>query len=156
MRSKFIFLALGAIFGFLLSRAGATTSDFYAQLFLFENFQLLWVIATATGVGIVGVALLKRLQARAFLSNDKLAFSGKPMRRGLITGALIFGIGWGLSGACPGSAPAMLGEGKLLALFVIAGILLGTYTYTRAAARWGIATDTAPAASPDGFTHAGH
>lgn len=155
MRSKPVFLALGAIFGFLLSRAGATTSDFYAQLFLFENFQLLWVIATATGVGIVGVALLKRLQAHAFLTNDKLAFSGKPMRRGLITGALIFGIGWGLSGACPGSAPAMLGEGKLLALFVIAGILLGTYSYSRISARSGSAADTARAAPPDARTDNG-
>lgn len=145
MKSKFIFLVLGAVFGFLLSRAGATTSDFYAQLFLFENFQLLWVIATATGVGIVGVALLKGLHARAFLTRDKLVFEGKPMRRGLVIGALIFGVGWGLSGACPGSAPAMLGEGKLLALFVIAGILLGTYTYTRAFARWQITADTAPA-----------
>ena len=42
---KYTFLLFGAGFGFLLSRAGATTYDFYAKLFLFEDFQLLWIIA---------------------------------------------------------------------------------------------------------------
>ena len=131
MSRRLFFLALGALFGFLLSRAGATTQDFYAQLFLFEDLQLLWVIATATAVGIVGVALFKRWHLHAIFQKDELSFAGKPMRRGLIAGSLIFGLGWGISGACPGSAPAMLGEGKLLAAFVIAGILLGTYAHAR-------------------------
>lgn len=131
MKSKPLFLVLGAVFGFLLSRSGATTSDFYAELFLFEDLQLLWVIVTATGVGIVGVALFKRLHLHAIFQKEEMAFAGKPMRRGLIAGALIFGMGWGVSGSCPGSAPAMLGEGKLLAGFVIVGILLGTYIFAR-------------------------
>lgn len=131
MKSKPLFLFLGAVFGFLLSRSGATTSDFYAELFLFEDLQLLWVIVTATGVGIVGVALFKRLHLHAIFQKDEMVFAGKPMRRGLIVGALIFGMGWGVSGSCPGSAPAMLGEGKLLAGFVIVGILLGTYIFAR-------------------------
>ncbi len=62
---NYVFLLFGAVFGFLLSRAGATTFDFYAKLFLFENLQLLWVIATAATVGALGVFLLKRLRARA-------------------------------------------------------------------------------------------
>lgn len=122
------FLLFGAAFGFLLSRAGATTFDFYAKLFLFQDFQLLWVIATAATVGALGVLLLKRFRARA-PDGQPLSYEGKPMRRGLVVGALLFGIGWGLSGSCPGTAPAMLGEGKLLAGFTILGILLGTYLY---------------------------
>lgn len=146
MKFKLVFLALGMVFGFLLSRAGATTSDFYAQLFLFEDLQLLWVIATATVVGMIGVALFKRLRLRALLAPGVLEFKGKPMRKGLLLGALIFGAGWGLSGACPGTAPAMLGEGKLLALFIIAGIAAGTYTY----ARWQGSASHKKAA-PEGF-----
>lgn len=127
----YLFVAFGAVFGFLLSRAGATTFDFYAQLFLFLNLQLLWVMATAGAVGILGTVLLKRLQARVWMTGEPLSFRGKPMRRSLIAGALLFGIGWGLSGACPGTAPAMLGEGKLLAGFTLLGILFGTYLYGR-------------------------
>lgn len=128
---RYTFLLLGALFGFLLSRAGATTFDFYAELFLFTNLQLLWVIATAGAVGIVGTFVLKRLKVRAWADRRPLSFQGKPMRKTLVVGALLFGIGWGLSGACPGTAPAMLGEGKLLAGFTLIGILLGTYLYGR-------------------------
>lgn len=128
---RYSFLLLGTVFGFLLSRAGATTFDFYAELFLFTNLQLLWVIATAGLVGIVGVALFKRAKLRAIADHEPLSFQGKPMRKTLVLGALLFGIGWGVSGACPGTAPAMLGEGKMLAGFTLVGILFGTYVYGR-------------------------
>lgn len=147
MSRRLLFLALGALFGFLLSRAGATTQDFYAQLFLFQDLQLLWVIATATAVGIVGVALFKRWRLHAIFQKEEIAFAGKPMRRGLIAGSLVFGVGWGVSGACPGSAPAMLGEGKFLAVFVIVGILLGTYTY----ALWRVGRDAGKRARGSGI-----
>ncbi len=126
---KYGFLLLGTLFGFLLSRAGATTQDYYAQLFLFQDLQLLWVILSAVAIGSLGVFLLKILRVRRLGGSAPLEFQAKPMRRGLIGGALLFGIGWGITGACPGTAPAMLGEGKLMALFTIAGIALGTLLY---------------------------
>lgn len=126
---KYAFVLFGAVFGFLVSRAGATTFDFYAKLFLFQDMQLLWVIGTAVVVGVAGVAILKASGARALLTGDALVYEVKPMGKGVVPGALIFGVGWGLAGACPGTAPAMLGEGKLAAGFIIIGILLGTYLY---------------------------
>ena len=126
---KPIFLLFGILFGFLLSRAGATTFDFHARLFLFQDLQLLWVIATAVTVGMVGFFIMKRLRLRALMGNEPLTFQGKEMRRQLVPGALMLGIGWGLSGSCPGTAPVMLGEGKLAALFTILGIVAGTYLY---------------------------
>lgn len=126
---KYGFLLLGTLFGFLLSRAGATTQDYYAQLFLFQDLQLLWVILSAVTVGSIGIAAFKWLRVRRLGGSTALDFQTKPMRRGLIGGALLFGIGWGVTGACPGTAPAMLGEGKLMALFTIAGIALGTLLY---------------------------
>ena len=126
---KYAFLAFGALFGFILSRAGATTYDFYAKLFLFQNLQLLWVIATAAAVGAVGVRILKAVKARSWFEAKPIAFQGKPYKPSLLPGSLLFGLGWGLAGACPGTALAMLGEGKLGSLFTIAGIILGTYLY---------------------------
>lgn len=128
-----LFVVLGVAFGFLLSRAGATSQDFYAGLFLFEDLQLMWVITAAVATGIVGIGLLRLLYPYAILDCSRLRFEGKPMRSGLVSGSLLFGIGWGLSGTCPGSAPAMLGEGKVMALFAIGGIALGTYLYGRVA-----------------------
>ncbi len=126
---RIIFFAMGTLFGFLLSRAGATTYDYYAQLFLFENFQLLWVISGAVAVGIVGMTLLKKTGARSLLERETLTFNPKPYKSWLIPGSLMMGIGWGLAAACPGTVLAMLGEGKLASLFVIAGITIGTYAY---------------------------
>lgn len=124
-----IFLGLGALFGFLLSRAGATTYRFYYQLFLFEDLQLLWVIGVAAAVGIAGVFILRFLKARNLLTGDKINPGGKPYKKELIPGSLLFGLGWGFVGACPGTALAMLGEGKLASVFVISGFFLGTYAY---------------------------
>jgi uncharacterized membrane protein YedE/YeeE len=126
---KYAFLLFGAAFGFILSRAGATTYDFYAKLFLFENLKLLWVIATAATVGALGVALLKAMKARSIFEGQPIAFIGKTYQSSLVPGALLFGMGWGLAGACPGTALVMLGEGKLGVLFTLAGIVLGTYLH---------------------------
>ena len=132
---KMSFVLWGAVFGFLLSRAGATTFDFYAGLFLFRDLQLLWVICCAVAVGVVGIALLKRLGVASAYDRKKLVFAGKPMTRQLPFGAVLLGIGWGLAGACPGTAMVMLGEGKLAALFTVLGIALGTYVHGRTSPR---------------------
>lgn len=126
---KFVFLPLGALFGFLLSRGGATTYDYYAELFLFQDLQLLWVIAVAAAVGALLLRLLGRFETRALVSGERIEFRGKPMKRGLVAGSLLLGVGWGLAAACPGTVLAMLGEGKLSALFTIFGITLGTWLY---------------------------
>lgn len=126
---KYSFIFLGAIFGFLLSRAGATTYDFYAGLFLFKEFQLLWVIIVAVLVSFIGFLILRKSSGLAVLTKEAFVFEKKPMKKGLIVGALLFGMGWGLAGSCPGTAPAMLGEGKIMAGFSILGIIIGTYLY---------------------------
>lgn len=129
IKNKILFLVLGTVFGFLLSRAGATTYDFYAGLFLFRDLQLLWVIATAAAVGAVGVFIMKKTKARSVVDRTPLSFKGKPYKKSLIPGSLLFGMGWGLAGACPGTALVMAGEGKLGALITVAGIVAGIYAY---------------------------
>lgn len=126
---KHSFLLFGALFGFVMSRAGATTFDFYAKLFLFENLQLMFVIGSAVTVGIIGMQLLKRFHVKALSTGEDLSFASKPMKKGMLVGALLFGLGWGITGACPGSAPVMIGEGKMLPVFTIIGIALGTYLF---------------------------
>jgi len=126
---KYLFLPLGALFGFLLSRGGATSYDFYAKLFLFQDFQLMWVIGAAVVVGAPLLFAMKKLGARTLLTKETIVFSGKPMRRGLVAGSLMLGVGWGLAAACPGTVLAMIGEGKVAGLFVVFGITVGTWLY---------------------------
>lgn len=126
---KYSFIILGTLFGFLMSRAGATNPDYYAKLFLFEDLQLLWVILFAILVGVTGIYILQKISAHSLIGNVKLRFEKRPMRKGLVLGALLFGIGWGLTGSCPGTVPAMLGEGRVLTFFTLIGLVLGTYIY---------------------------
>lgn len=126
--SRFLFLPRGAVFGFILSRAGATTHEFYAGLFLLQDPQLALVIGTAVVVGLPGVWLLERRGGRT-VSGGPIGFERKPMKPGLVLGSLLFGAGWGLAGACPGTALAMLGEGRMAAAFTILGAVLGTWLY---------------------------
>lgn len=120
---------MGAIFGFLMSRAGATTYDYHAKMFLFIDFQLIQVIGTAVVIAMVGVFLLKRYHVHSVSTGMEVDFVKKPYQQGLIAGAFLFGIGWAMTASCPGTVPAMIGEGKISALFTLAGLLLGTMAY---------------------------
>ncbi len=120
-----LFLAFGIGFGFLLSRAGATSPAIISELLLFEDLRLLWVIATAVALGAALTWIAHRTGLRARNTGKPISIRHKPFKRGLIVGAVLFGLGWAGTGVCPGTALAMIGEGKGFALWVGAGIVLG-------------------------------
>jgi len=73
-RNNFFGWLTGIAFGFLMSRAGATTFDYHAKMFLFEDFQLMIVICLAIVVAMVGVVLLKRSHVRAVATGAEIDF----------------------------------------------------------------------------------
>ncbi len=119
----------GIVFGFLMSKAGATTFDFHAKMFLMENFQLVIVIGTAVVTAMIGVTILKVFKINAVTTGEPVDFVKKPYQTGLITGAFLFGIGWAMTASCPGTIPAMIGEGKVGAIFTFLGLILGTMAF---------------------------
>jgi uncharacterized membrane protein YedE/YeeE len=120
-------VGFGALFGFVLSRAGATDYDAIRGMFLLRDLHLAGVMATAIALLAVSFALLRRRATRA-LNGQGLALASKPMTPRLVLGGLLFGAGWALSGTCPGTALAQLGEGRLAALATLAGILVSATT----------------------------
>lgn len=131
IKTRWVALLLGTVFGFALSLGGATTFDNHWQLFALQNFTLLYLMGIAVAVAATGIWLLRRWNPTCPLTGQSIHFATKPMKPGLIWAGFLFGAGWAMSGACPGTAPAMLAEGKLSALWVLLGILLGTYLYSR-------------------------
>lgn len=119
-------LGFGILFGFVLSRAGATSYDAIRGMFLLTDLHLFGVIGTAVAVTSVAFALIRRKRWSS-ARGEPLVLAKKPMTRGLAFGALLFGAGWAVTGSCPGTVLAQLGEGKLLALATFAGILLGAF-----------------------------
>jgi uncharacterized membrane protein YedE/YeeE len=118
-----LYLALGSVFGFILSRSGAADYDFIQAMFLFENMQLYGIIGTAVVLTAPGVWLLKR-RGRTLLGR-RLEIELKPLHRGNVAGGVLFGIGWSLAGMCPGPILVNVGEGKVYALAALAGALTG-------------------------------
>jgi uncharacterized protein len=117
------YLLLGTLFGFVLSRSGAADYNYIQGMFLFEAFQLYGIIGTAvvlTAAGLWGI----RRRGRT-VTGAPLEIELKPMHRGTAIGGLLFGIGWSLTGMCPGPILVNIGEGKVYALAAMAGALTG-------------------------------
>jgi len=93
-----IFLAAGALFGFLLSRARATDYDTMLALFRFQDFHIAGVMGVAIAVAALGWPLLRRTGTRAVLG-CAIELPAKPMKPGIFAAGLVFGVGWALSGA---------------------------------------------------------
>ena len=122
------YLLWGAGFGFLLHQARVTDYDAILGMFLFRDFHLMGVMGGAIATAAIGLWLVRR-RARSAPNGEPVEVRSKALNGGVIAGSLLFGAGWALCGACPGTALAQLGEGKLYALSTIAGILLGTLAY---------------------------
>ena len=118
-----LYVLLGTIFGFVLSRSGAADYDYIQGMFLFERFQLYGIIGTAVVLTAPGLWLIQR-RGRTALGTP-VHVELKPMNRGTIAGSVLFGIGWSIAGMCPGPILVNVGEGKVYALAALAGALAG-------------------------------
>jgi len=119
-------LLFGIGFGFVLSRIGATNHDAISSMFLLQDLRLAGVMLVAIGVSALGFLLVRRVRLTS-LRGTPIVLTAKPFNRWLPLGSLMFGVGWSLSGACPGTALAQVGEGRLSALATVAGILLASF-----------------------------
>ncbi len=118
-----LYLVLGTVFGFVLSRSGAADYDFIQGMFLLTNFQLYGIIGSAVAFTAPSLWLLKRYGKT--LTGKPLVIELKPGHRGNVVGGVLFGIGWSIAGMCPGPILVNIGEGKVYALAAFAGALIG-------------------------------
>ncbi len=115
-------LAFGLMFGFLLQKAGVAKYAILMGVLLLEDFTVFKVMLSAIVVGMIGVFTMHRL--------GMVKLHPKPLRLGgNIAGGLIFGVGFGLLGYCPGTNAAAIGQGNFDALAGLAGLLLGSHLF---------------------------
>ena len=118
-----LFVLLGTLFGFVLSRSGAGDYNYTQGMFLFERFQLYGIIGTAVVLTAPGLWWLKRRGRTA--RGARLVVEPKPLHHGNVVGGLLFGVGWSITGMCPGPIFVNIGEGKVYAFAALAGALIG-------------------------------
>ena len=107
----------------MLSRSGAADYNYIQGMFLFEQFQLFGIIGAAVVIAAPGLWLVQR-RGRT-VRGTALRVERKPLNRGTVVGSLVFGIGWSITGMCPGPILVNIGEGKMYALAALAGALVG-------------------------------
>jgi uncharacterized membrane protein YedE/YeeE len=127
-----VYLVAGVLFGIVLTRAEVISWFRIQEMFRFQGFHMYGVFATALPTAIVTVQALKRRHART-LGGDPIVIPPKHLGSGAryAAGGTIFGLGWALTGACPGPLFALLGSGVGVMTVAIVSAMLGTWTYGR-------------------------
>lgn len=121
-------LLVGLVFGVVLTKSEVISWFRIQRMFRLEEAHVYLVMASAIAVGALSLWVLKRYQLKS-LQGEAIKIKEKPFQKGVILGGLIFGMGWAITGACPGPIYAQLGSGETLALLTFAGAFIGSYLY---------------------------
>jgi uncharacterized membrane protein YedE/YeeE len=124
------YLLIGVGFGVTATKSEIISWFRIQEMFRFQSFHMYGVICSAVAVALLGVQLLKRRRART-LAGEPIEVPAKTMGKGTRywLGGALFGLGWGLAGACPGPMFTLIGNGFSIALILLASALLGAWTY---------------------------
>lgn len=122
------YLLVGIAFGIVFVKAEIISWFRIQEMFRLESFHMYGVIGTAVLVGMISVFIIKKLNIKT-LSGEKIVFKDKVFNKGQIYGGLIFGLGWAMTGACPGPLFAQIGTGTTVILVTLLSAVAGTWTY---------------------------
>ncbi|HZS42587.1 MAG TPA: DUF6691 family protein [Polyangia bacterium] len=121
----------GLALGVTLTLAGFADYGEVHRMFALTDLRLIFTFAGAVAISFVGLGVLAR----------GAAIPRRSVRRSTVIGAALFGVGWALTGACPGAALAQLGNGYVPALASLGGIFAGALIHDRLRARLGWESD---------------
>lgn len=127
-------LFFGAAFGFLFSAGGFNQYDVIHRMLLLQYLDPFYVMGSAVLTAMTILWLLERRRWRTPLGGA-LTLRRWPVERKHLLGGAVFGTGWAITGACPGTVSAMVAAGSLLGFVPLAGILVGMLLRDRIAER---------------------
>ena len=122
------YTAWGVLFGIVFVKAEIISWFRILEMFRFESFHMYGVIGTAVMVGLISVLIIKRTKART-IYGEEIHIPKKEFNKGQIFGGLLFGLGWAVTGACPGPLFAQVGAGYSVIIVTFLSAWLGTYVY---------------------------
>jgi len=118
----------GILFGIILVKAEVISWFRIQEMFRLQSFHMYGVIGSAVVVGIISVWLIKKFKIKT-IYNEPIEFVSKKFNKGNIYGGLIFGLGWAITGACPGPLFAQIGTGALVIVVTLLSAIAGTWVY---------------------------
>ncbi|GJM36452.1 MAG: transporter [Saprospiraceae bacterium] len=126
---NFSFLAVGILFGIVMSKSEAISWFRIHEMFRFESFHMYGIMGTAVVLGAFFMWAIKKWKIKT-LEGTIVNYADKEKTTSkYLLGGGIFGLGWALIGACPGPIYVLLGQGFMIFLVVLVSALVGTFTY---------------------------
>jgi uncharacterized membrane protein YedE/YeeE len=125
-----IYLLLGIAFGIVLTRSEVLSWFRIQEMFRFQSFRMYGIIGSAVATAAISLALIKRSGLKS-IAGDRISIPARPLGSGIqyAVGGTIFGLGWALTGACPGPLFALIGNGVTVMIVAVVSALAGTWAY---------------------------
>ena len=122
------YIITGTLFGIIAVKSEIISWFRIQEMFRLTSFHMYGVIGTAVVVGMISIQIIKRLNIKT-LSGEKINIAPKVFQKGQIYGGLIFGLGWAITGACPGPLFAQIGSGFGVITVTLLSAIFGTWVY---------------------------
>lgn len=122
------YFIVGTLFGILFVKAEIISWFRIQEMFRFQSFHMYGVIGSAVAVGMFSVFLIKKFNIKT-ISGEQISIADKSFNKGQIIGGLIFGLGWAITGACPGPLFAQIGSGFLEVIVTLLSAIFETWVY---------------------------
>lgn len=123
------FLLAGVLFGIVLTKSEVISWFRIQEMFRFQSFHMYGIIGSAVVLGVIIVFLVKKFKVRS-IEGTEISIAPKEMSYArYIIGGSIFGMGWALTGSCPGPLYAHLGYGYSVMIVPIIFAVFGTMLY---------------------------
>ena len=120
------FFIVGFVFGVVLTKSEAISWYRIYEMFHFQSFHMYGVICSAIVIGMISILIIKKFNIKTF-SGEEIKIAPKEFTKGNIIGGLMFGLGWAMTGACPGPLYALIGSGSLILIAILLSAVFGTY-----------------------------
>ena len=122
------YLLVGLAFGIVFVKAEIISWFRIQEMFRLQSFHMYGVIGSAVVTGIIAVWLIKKLKIKT-ISGQPITFQTRTFNKGQVFGGLLFGLGWAITGACPGPLYAQIGSGAYVIVVTLLSAIAGTWVY---------------------------
>lgn len=124
------YLVVGMMFGLVFVKAEVVSWFRIQEMFRLQSFHMYGIIGSAVAVGMVSLWLIKRFRVKT-IYGEVITVSPKTFNKGQVFGGLTFGVGWAMTGACPGPLFAQIGMGATVIGVTLLSAIAGTWVYGR-------------------------
>jgi len=122
------YLAVGVLFGIIFVKAEIVSWFRIQEMFRLQSFHMYGVIGSAVAVATLSVFLIRKLKVKT-IYGEEITIHPKKFNKGQVFGGLMFGLGWAITGACPGPLFAQIGTGATVIIVTLLSAIAGTWVY---------------------------